>query len=280
MSIRIITDSASDIINCDREDLTVLPLSVHFEEEEYQDGVNLSHEEFYEKLIESDTLPKTSQVAPYAFEEAYQKAKEAGEEVLVLTLASRLSGTCQSACIARDGYEDMVTIVDTENAAIGEHALVEYAFRLKDQGLSVKEIAEILEREKKNLKLVALLDTLEYLKKGGRISSVAAIAGGLLNIKPVITLKDGEIQVLGKARGSKQGNNFLVEQIHAAGGIDFEKPLFLAYSGLSDKLLQKYIKDSEALWKCGTDHLEICTIGGTIGTHAGPGAIAVAFFAK
>ena len=259
--------------------MTVLPLSVRFGDTEYQDGVTITKEEFFERLIESDTLPTTSQISPYAFEEAYRKAREAGEEIIVITLSGKLSGTFQSAVIAAEDFEN-IYLVDSENAAIGEKILVELAVRLKDQGADAKNIYETLEKEKKNICLLALLDTLEYLQKGGRISKAAAFAGGLLSIKPVITLSEGEVAVLGKARGSKQGNNLLAQQIAAAGGVDFDMPYSLAYSGLSDALLQKYIKDSEALWKDGTDSLPTTLIGAVIGTHAGPGAIAVAFFAK
>lgn len=144
--------------------------------------------------------------------------------------------------------------------------------------MEAREIAEELERSKKRIRLVALLDTLEYLKKGGRVSRLTAFAGGLLSIKPVVAVQDGEVVILGKARGSRQGNNLLVEQIRQAGGVDFSMPYFLGYTGLSDELLRKYIRDSEMIWKENTEQLDISTVGGTIGTHAGPGAIAVAFF--
>ena len=169
-------------------------------------------------------------------------------------------------------------MVDSENASIGQHALVEYALRLKDAGLGFEEIVERLEADKKRIRLIALLDTLEYLKKGGRISKAAAMAGSLLSIKPVIAIQCGEVAILGKARGSKQGNNLLAEQIRQTGGIDFEKPFVLGYTGLSDAILQKYIKDHESFWKSSVDGLETSSVGGTIGTHIGPGAIGVAFF--
>ena len=125
-----------------------------------------------------------------------------------------------------------------------------------------------------------MVDTLEYLKKGGRISAAAAIAGGLLNIKPVLAIVDGNIKVLGKARGSKQANNLLVSEIQKAGGVDFDKPVMLGYTGLSNALLLKYIEDSKALWEDSKTSLNYTVIGSVIGTHAGPGAVAVAFFRK
>ncbi len=276
--IRIITDSASDIVDNRREDLTVLPVSITFGSEEFRDGITLTHEAFYEKLIECDALPVTSQVAPFAFEEAFREAVEADGQVIAITLSSKLSGTYQSACIGAEGFGGKVRVVDSENASIGQHALVEYALRLKDAGLGFEEIVERLEADKKRIRLIALLDTLEYLKKGGRISKAAAMAGSLLSIKPVIAIQCGEVAILGKARGSKQGNNLLAEQIRQTGGIDFEKPFVLGYTGLSDAMLQKYIKDHESFWKSSVDGLETSSVGGTIGTHIGPGAIGVAFF--
>lgn len=276
--IRIITDSASDIVDNEREDLAILPVSITFGEEEFQDGINLTHRMFYEKLIECDELPVTSQVPPFAFEEAFREAVEAGSQVIAITLSSKLSGTWQSACVAAEEFGGRVRVVDSENASIGQHALVEYALRLKDAGLDFEEIVERLETDKKRIRLIALLDTLEYLKKGGRISKAAAMAGSLLSIKPVIAIQGGEVAILGKARGSRQGNNLLAEQIRQTGGIDFGKPFVLGYTGLSDAMLQKYIIDHESFWKSSVDTLETSSVGGTIGTHVGPGAIGVAFF--
>ncbi len=276
--IKIVTDSASDIVGNTRDNLIVLPINITFGKEEYQDGVNLSHEMFYEKLVETDELPVTSQVAPFAFEEVYEAAKKKGDVLIVITLSSKLSGTFQSANIAAEDYHDMVYIVDSENVSLGQRALVEYALRLADEGLSAETIVEKLNQDKDRIRLIALLDTLEYLKKGGRISKTVALAGGLLSIKPVIAIQGGEVVICGKARGSKQGNNLLRQQIQQTGGIDFDMPYFLGYTGLSDELLKKYIADSEELWKEHADTLETASVGGTIGTHVGPGAIGVAFF--
>ena len=147
-----------------------------------------------------------------------------------------------------------------------------------EAGLSAAEIKAQLDEEKRHIRVLALLDTLEYLKKGGRISSAVALAGNILSIKPVIAVENGEVSLVGKARGSKKGNNLLRELVENCGGINFKKPYALAYSGLSDLLLKKYIEDSAELWKENTAELPITTVGCTIGTHVGPGAIAVAFF--
>ncbi len=277
MKIRIITDSASDLAGGSLQGVTVLPMNIHFGTEEFLDGVDLSHYEFYEKLIECDTLPATSQVPPFAFTEAFAAAQAAGETVIVITISSRLSGTYQSASIAAQEYDD-VYLIDSETVCVGQRILVEYAVRLMQRGMDAKTIVEALEREKKKVCLVALLDTLEYLRRGGRISKTKGIVGEMLAIKPVIGIKNGEVVMLGNARGSKNGNNLLNQQIAAAGGIDFSMPYALGYTGLDDTLLQKYIRDNAHIWQEHTKTLPIGTVGGTIGTHAGPGAIAVAFF--
>lgn len=277
MKTRIIVDSTADLVPEIKERVHTVPLSVRFGDEEYIDGVTIDYKTFYEKLIESDVLPTTSQANPDAFMKEFEKAKEAGESAVVITLASKFSGTYQSAMIAADDYED-IYVVDSGNVAMGSSILIELAFKLLDEGLSAKEIAEKLEEEKKKVVIVALLDTLEYLKKGGRISKTAAFAGNVLNIKPVLSVVDGEINMLGKARGSKMGNNLLVQEIDKAGGIDFSKPVLLGYSGLSDALLLKYIEDSRYIWEGNLDEVRYTSVGSVIGTHAGPGAIVVAFF--
>ena len=279
MKTRIIVDSTADLVPEIEQRVHVVPLTVHFGQEEYIDGVTIDHKTFYEKLVESDVLPTTSQATPDAFMKEFEKAKEAGEEAVVITLASKLSGTYQSALIAAEDY-DNIYIVDSSTAAIGGGILVELALQLLDKGKSAKEIAEILEEEKKKIVIVALVDTLEYLKKGGRISKAVAFAGGVLNIKPVLSIIDGEINMLGKARGSKMGNNLLVEEINKAGGVDFTKPVLMGYTGISDALLLKYIEDSHYLWEGNLSEISYECIGSVIGTHAGPGAVAVAFFKK
>lgn len=162
--IRFITDSASDM-NHPREDVTILPLHIRFGDDEYADGVTISHREFYEKLIECDTLPTTSLVSPAVFEDAYEQAVSAGETVIVITISGKLSGTCQSARIAAEDYEGKVFVIDSMNATIGERILVEYGLQLKDQGKSAEEIVSILEKEKSKIHTMGLLDTLEYLKR-------------------------------------------------------------------------------------------------------------------
>lgn len=278
MAVRIIIDSTTDLRPGLEKEVTIIPLTVCFGEDDYIDGVTITKREFYEKLIESDVLPVTSQATPATFEKYFEEVAKNGDTAVVIPLSSTLSGTFQSAMIAASEYEDCIYLVDTENVTIGNGILAEMAINLRNEGKSAKEIADILMKEKDKVLIVALLDTLEYLKKGGRISPAVAFAGGLLSIKPVISYEGGEIKILGKARGSKQGNNYLVQEIEKASGIDFSKPVMLGYSGLTDEILKKYVEDSAGLWKGHTDKLDSANIGSVIGTHVGPGAIAVAFF--
>ena len=282
MTVRIITDSGSDCLQGEHPQLDVLPLSVGFGSTVYQADVELTRERFYELLVEGDDFPTTGQVNPYAFSQAIARAQEAGEDVVVISLSSKLSGTYQSACTAaaEAGDATEVHVVDTENVTLGMKILIQYALRLLDGGKTAAEIARAVEEARDRVCVVALLDTLEYLKRGGRISAAAGTVGELLSIKPVITVRDGEVAVLGKARGSKNGRNLLRQQVEAAGGIDFDMPLLLGYSGLSDKLLRKYLADSRSVWegKIAEEDIPVVMVGATIGTHVGPGAVAVAFF--
>lgn len=280
MKVRIITDSTADVTNEVKERLTRVPLTVRFGDEEYIDGVTINHEEFYKKMAESDILPTTSQATPFDFEAAFSKAVENGESVVAITIASKLSGTYQSAAIAAESFPGKVFVVDSKSAAIATGILAELALSLKDSGMEAKEIAETLERERENLYLFAVLDTLENLKRGGRISKTVAFAGELLSIKPLISVADGGIEILGKARGLKQGNKMLIDEICNAGGIDFEKPFLLGYTGLDESSLEKFVSVSGELWNGHEDTLRSAPICSVIGTHAGAGAYAVAFFKK
>ena len=280
MSLKIVLDSTTDLVPELAGKFEIVPLTVNFGEEEFIDGVTITREEFYAKLIESDVIPTTSQATPEAFEKAFGKVIENGDEVLCITVASKFSGTYQSACIAAEEFPGKVKVVDSKSVAIGSAILAEYALSLLEKGLSAEEIEAELLKKREDIIIVALIDTLEYLKKGGRLSKTAAFAGSLLNIKPVVSVEDGEINVLGKARGSKQGNNFLIKEIEKAGGVDFSMPLLLGYTGHDPYMLEKYKEDSRFLWEGNAENLRETCIGSVIGTHVGPGAVAVAFFKK
>lgn len=274
--IRILTDSGSDITAPYPENLTVIPLTIHFGDEEYQDGVTIDHRTFYEKLTNGDKLPTTSLVSPGVFADAFAQARRQGETVIAIILSGKLSGTYQSAVLAAQEFEH-VYVVDSRNATLGEQILVRYALQLVEQGLDARAIVEELERVKPHVNLMGMPDTLEYLHRGGRISKTVALLGGALSIRPVLRLMDGEVVMIGKARGSKNGNNFLIQEVNKS-GVDFTKPLCLGYTGLSDALLRRYIADSTQLWEGKVDILPISTVGATIGTHLGPDAVVLAFF--
>lgn len=278
MSIHIFTDSTADLNPVVRDKVTVIPLNIRFGDDEFIDGVTITTTQFYEKLLKSDLLPTTSQAAPYDFEDAFHSAVNSGDTVIVITLSSKLSGTYQSACIAASEFPGKVFVVDSLSVAIGSAILVQYALELAQNGLDAETIVWKLMQKREKIRLIALLDTLEYLKKGGRISSAAALAGSLLNIKPLICIENGEIKMLGKARGNKQGNQMMIQTVEKSGGIDFTKPLMLGYTGLDTAMLEKFTADAADLW---ADHMQVppsTVVGSVVGTHAGPGAVAIAFF--
>ncbi len=282
MAVRIITDSASDISQelAKKWNITVIPLKVRFGEEEFLDGVTLTGPDFYKKLVETDEIPKTSQISPYEYAQYFEEADKAGDELIYFCLSAGVSGSYQSACIAADDYSDNIHIVDTRQFCISEYIIVQRDVELRDQGMNATRITEVIANEMKKAHVIAVFDTLEYLKLGGRLSSAAAFAGNLLMIKPVITIDEGIVKVIGKARGSKNGHNMLMEFVKKHGGIDFDKPVCLAYTGFSDETLMKYVEDSKVLYEGHEDKLQYAVVGATIGTYAGPGAIALAYFEK
>ena len=280
MKIRIVVDSTADVPQEIKEKLTVVPLNVSFGEETYIDGVTINHHQFYEKLAEGKVLPKTSQPSPDAYAQVYEAAKQAGETLVVLTVSAGISGTHQSAVIAAQDYPENVYVVDTMHVANAFGVLAEYALQLAEKGLGAQEIVDEIVRVREDVELFALVDTLEYLQKGGRISKTVAFAGGLLSLKPLINMKDGVLGMKGKARGSKQGNSLVMKEIEAAGGVDFDKPYLLGYTGLSDELLKKFVSDSASIWEQGEAPVRTVPLCSVVGTHAGPGAVVVAFFRK
>ncbi len=276
--IRIITDSSMDLSPAVKKQVQQIPMTISFGNQEYLDGVDLSKDEFYTRLAGAEELPVTSQIPPARFHEVFEEVSAAGDEALVLTLSSELSGTYQSACLAASDF-DGIRVVDTLNASAGGGVLVEYAVNCLNSGMELDALAETVEKKKHDVCFVAMLDTLKYLEKGGRVSKAAAFAGGLLNVKPAIAIEEGKVAFLGKVRGSKNANNFLIQKTNEA-GVDYDLPVLLVYSGTSDALLKKYISDSRSLWESKVDPLEqvqLCTV---IGTHIGPGAIGAAFFRK
>lgn len=281
MSVYFVIDSASDVLPSQAEALSnvkVIPLKVIFGEQEYADSVNLTHEEFFEKLASSKELPTTCQVPPADFEDAFETLVNQGHQVVAITISSQLSGTYQSAMIAAGEFEGKVFVVDSMSAAIGERVLLMRGLQLAQQGMDAAQIAQILTGEKDKIHVVAVLDTLEYLKKGGRISTAKAVAGSLLAIKPAIEIKDGAVAMAGTARGAKKANLLLSEVTDNYGGINYDMPVAFTYA--KDRtLLDQLIAQCPQLWEQETE-VPAYSLGCTIGTHVGPGAYGVAFFEK
>ena len=276
MSVRIVVDSTCDLTPELRERVRIAHLTVHFGETEYVDGVDLTGHDFYEKLAVSKDLPYTSQATPFAFGELFEEAVNAGDEVVCVTVSSGLSGTCQSARIAAMDYPGKVFVVDSQNIALSSAILVEYALGLVEKGESAQAIAEELSAVSGKARLLAVVDTLEYLQRGGRVSKTVAIAGGLLAIKPLIGIVDGKVAMLGKARGNKAANRLMNQEVEKL-GVDWSKPVMLGYTGVDDSLLKKYLTECPGFWPADTKSM---VVSGVVGAHAGPGAVAVAFFAK
>lgn len=279
--IKILVDSASDIDADEAKELGIdlIPIEILIDGVSYYDGVNLSHVEFFKKLETCQTFPQTSQITEFRYHEKFEEMTKNGDSVIAICLSSKLSGTYTQAVNASKDFKN-VYVVDSLNACVGERLLTEYAIRLVKENMTVKEIVELLEKKKKNIKVFALLGTLEYLKKGGRISSLTAFAGTMLNIKPILAVIDGELKLVGKGVGLKKGARLLNILITDTNGIDFDMPYVGGFSDFDTVALEKYLEDSKQIWGDTTKTISKKMLGSTIGTHIGPGTIAVSFFEK
>lgn len=278
MSVKIIVGSTCDVEENIKKDLIVVPLHVTFGDEDFLDSVDITKDEFYERLERKKEFPKTSQPTPMAFMDTYKKVIDNGDEAVVIVISSKLSGTYQSAKLAANGLNDKIFIVDSLNVSIAEGALVDFAIRLVKEGKSAKEIAEILEEAKNKLRLVVLVDTLEYLERGGRISKTSAFIGGLFSVKVLLSMEEGAIATVGKAKGVKNANNLFISEIEKNGSIDFSMPLKLGYTGRESNKIEKYLREVKNLWEDKVHSSEFIQVGSVVGTHAGPGALFLAYF--
>ncbi len=278
--IKIIADSTCDIPQEEAKKLgiTVIPLTININGKVYRDGVDITNAEFYKELASSKTLPTTSQVNPTSFEEAIRPFYENGDDVIVITLASKLSATYQSANIAKNEFDEgRVFVVDSCSVSLGIALLVKYAIKLcNETNLSAKEIADILQKNTEKIQVFAVINTLEYLVKGGRLNSKLAVIGGILNLLPVVQVKDGEITPIKKVRGHNAGMKALKELCENY-SIDFEKGIAIGNADAQDRInaYYEYLKDS-----FGNAEIINMEIGSAIGTHSGPGVIGIAFFNK
>ena len=279
--IRILTDSASDILPAEAEQLgvTVIPLNVTLEDGTIlRDGVDMTPSAYYEILAGCRKLPTTSQPSPELFENFFLEAAAAGDEVIGIFLSHALSGTYQCAKLAADmANVDNVLFVDSGHVCLSEALLVRLAVQLRDSGKTAGQIAAILEHAKEHLHLVAAIDDLKYLRKGGRLPAAVAVAGGMLGIKPLITIQDGKVAMAGKARGLPGAYVALFKKVEEMGGISPAFPAMAGYTVSPREVtpIQTYLRDN-----LQQEDLLVRQIGCVIGTHAGPGAFGIAFFDK
>lgn len=278
MSIRIITDSTSDIEQNEFQNVLVAPITVTIDGISYRDGIDISKDDFYRKLDTCEDLPASSLVSPFQFKELFEAVTAAGDEAIVITLSSALSGTWQSACIAAEEQYGNISIIDSRLVSSALRILVLRCDQLIREGLSREEIVSRLEQEKKRVVIFAAVDTLKYLEKGGRISKSSALLGTMIGIKPILTLQDGLLVALGKARGSKRSNQFLDQKIREVGGVDYILPYAVGYAGTSPEKLMDYLHENQNLMDPAGTSPEIVQIGSAVGTHSGPGAVLVTFF--
>ncbi len=279
--VRIITDSAADyekdeLIN---KDIICLPMTVLFGDKEYRQNVNITKKEFFERLADSEVFPKTSQPTPFEVEDVFRKIKDMGDECVVITISSGLSGTYQSALLLKETAElENAYIVDSLNATAGERILVDVAVKMRDEGRSAKEIYEKLEILKHKVALLGCVDTLEYLYKGGRLSKTAYTVGTMANVKPIITVtKEGKVEVCHKTLSMRRGIRYMAESMEK-NPPDTDYPIYVVYSydRKNGDILMK--KVSEMGYEIGEENF--FEIGSVIGAHVGRGACGVIYIEK
>ncbi len=280
MSIRFLCDSTCDLTSAQAAEagVAIIPLKVLFGEEEYYDRIDMQPEEFFDRLSVSRELPKTSQPSPEAFLPVFREVKEAGDDLICILLAGSLSGTCQSALIAKDIVEyDRIHIIDSGQASLGAQLLLSRALALAGRGEEAVRIVEILEQEKNRVCIYLMVDTLLYLQKGGRLSLTGMVAGNALNLRPVLAVREGKVQVAGLARGMKGAWEKVMKLLEKDGGMDEERGYLLGYTGKRECLngFERFAA-SRLCAPC----VSTVAVGCVIGVHVGPGANAVAVFLK
>lgn len=286
MGITIITDSGSDIKQetARKWGIRVLPLMVRFGDEEFLDDVTLTADQMYRRMIESGELPKTGQVPPYIFELAFRDEVGRGNTVICITTSSGMSGCYHSACIAARHFPGKVTVIDSLNVCASLNVLVRYAQGLVRMGRTHEDIVHRIEKDKHRLHVISLVDTLDYVRRGGRlsrVSTVKALAGSVLRIKPIITADgEGKVKMIGIGRGEAHAYRRFSQLVQETGGIDFSLPVCIAYSGLSDENMRRYMNKEAALFEGKENEVQVVQFGATVGTYSGPDAFAIGYFHK
>ncbi len=272
MSFILVVDTTCDLTIERAKELGIvmIPLTVNFKDGSYQDKYEISNEEFFKKLTSSKDLPTTSLVSPAAFEDLFNKYPN--DDIMVLTIATKLSGTNNSASIAKEicGREN-ISIIDSKNTTFGLALLAKMAVELRDKGTSLNDATAKITELADKLRIAAVIDVLDYLVKGGRLSKTSGVVGSVLGVKPIITVEDGEVKSIGKARGFAKATEAVCEKFKAE--YDSSLPVMFGHSIAPNeaKALQKL---------CGIKDAEIGSVGSVVGTHAGPGCCGVAYFIK
>lgn len=276
MAIKIIVDSTCDIDMSMREELRIdiLPLTVHFGDEEFHDGIDITKPEFFKKMRSASKSPTTSQVTPQSFEKLFKEYAAQGHDIIVITIASLLSGTYQSAHIAKMTLgNDDIFLVDSETTTMGLAWLVHQAIAMRENGDDAQTIVDKIESLKKKVIIYAMIEDLEYLKKGGRLSTVGATVGTILNLKPIIQIKHGVITVVQKTRGNVKAHKWILNRVEED-GVDITRPVFFGHTDALDKL-EPFMKTSTK--KLNPSSVELTEIGIAIGAHGGPGCVGIGF---
>lgn len=277
--LRIITDSTSDISQEEAKQLgiDVVPLSVAFGDEIFVDGITITNEEFYKKLTTGDILPKTSQPSPATFEELYKKYIDDGDEIISIHISSELSGTAQSAKLAAEIVDsDKITVIDSLNVTGALNVLIRAVVMHRDNGMTKDEIIEKINDYIPRLKLYVIVNTLEYLKKGGRIKPGAATVGDVLSLHPVLTVREGFVEVEAKVIGDKATIKWLTKQptvVVPEPGL----PIMVGHSGAPEKAEKLLTKLTEN----GIENIAgTVQLGSVVGTYAGPASVGLFYIAK
>lgn len=274
--IKIMVDSASD---CRKEDNLYdlfVPLAINFDDKEYLDGVDIDSDTFYDLLINSNSFPSTSQPSTQSFVDIFEQIRDDGDELIYLPISSELSGTYQGAVLAKSMVDyDKIHIVDTLGATHMIGILAQIAYKMRSEGASAEDIAAKCEALKSNIKIFAGVDTLEYLRKGGRLSNASAIVGELAKVRPVIEVINGKVEAVGKCLGKNRAMQFIINKISEY-EVDESYPFYTLYTYGTENCEYLETKLTDAGYKLSGRR----QVGSTIGTHVGPGVYAVLFVTK
>jgi DegV family protein with EDD domain len=277
--IKIVTDSTAYLPEATvrQHDIRIVPLYVHFGEKAFREGVELSNKEFYTRLKEAPELPTTSQPSAGEFHQVFKELLEAGHEIVTLTISSKLSGTWNSAMAAKEMLPDAeITVIDSLSTSVGLHLMVEAAVEAASAGATRQEIVEKVEAIKQSLQIFFVVDTLEYLAKGGRIGNASAFLGTLLKVKPILVLQDGAIEPLEKVRSKRKAQARMLDLVEEYAGSRGPQ----ATTAITNALVPDEAEavKTEIMERLGCREPVMGELGPVVGTHTGPGVVGVAVY--